>query len=231
MIYLRKVNERGYVNYGWLDFWYIFFFVNYYDSNFMGFFALRVINDDVIEVGQGFGIYSYKDMEILIYVLEGIVEYQDSMGNKEQVSAGEFQIMSVGTGIRYLEYNLSSIERLYLYQIWIMFEENGITSRYEQRRFDVVQGKQLVFSSDARDGLLKVYQDMELYRWALLKDEQSVYQIVVERRVWIQVVKGNVIINGVKVSISDGLVIWDEQVIFIYADSDSEVLLFDLSSV
>lgn len=148
MIYLCKVNECGYVNYGWLDFWYIFFFVNYYDLNFMGFFVLCVINDDVIEVGQGFGIYLYKDMEILIYVLEGIVEYQDSMGNKEQVLVGEFQIMSVGMGICYLEYNLSSIECLYLYQIWIMFEENGIMLCYEQCCFDVVQGKQLVFLLD-----------------------------------------------------------------------------------
>ena len=172
-----------------------------------------------------------KDMEILTYVLEGTVEHQDSMGNKEQVPAGEFQIMSAGTGIRHSEYNPSSTERLHLYQIWIMPEENGITPRYEQRRFDAVQGKQLVLSPDARDGSLKVHQDMELYRWALLKDEQSVHQIAAERRVWIQVVKGNVTINGVKASTSDGLAIWDEQAISIHADSDSEVLLFDLPPV
>lgn len=170
-------------------------------------------------------------MEILTYVLEGTVEHQDSMGNKEQVPAGEFQIMSAGTGIRHSEYNPSGTERLHLYQIWIMPEENGITPRYEQRRFDAVQGKQLVLSPDARDGSLKVYQDMELYRWALVKDEQSVHQIAAERRVWIQVVKGNVTINGVKASTSDGLAIWDEQAISIHADSDSEVLLFDLPPV
>ena len=122
-------------------------------------------------------------MEILTYVLEGAVEHQDSMGNKEQVPAGEFQIMSAGTGIRHSEYNPSNTEKLHLYQIWIMPQENGITPRYEQRRFDAAQGKQLVLSPDARDGSLKVYQDMELYRWALVKDEQSVHQIAAERRV------------------------------------------------
>lgn len=165
MIYLRKANERGHANHGWLDSWHTFSFANYYDPNFMGFSALRVINDDVIEAGQGFGTHPHKDMEILTYVLEGTVEHQDSMGNKEQVPAGEFQIMSAGTGIRHSEYNPSSTERLHLYQIWI------------------------------------------------------------------QVVKGNVTINGVKASTSDGLAIWDEQAISIHADSDSEVLLFDLPPV
>lgn len=107
------------------------------------------------------------------------------MGNKEQVPAGEFQIMSAGTGVRHSEYNPSKTDRLRLYQIWIIPEETGITPRYEQRRFDAARGKQLVLSPDARDGSLKVYQDMELYRWALLKDEQSVHQIAAERRVWI----------------------------------------------
>ncbi len=127
MIYLRKANERGHANHGWLDSWHTFSFANYYDPNFMGFSALRVINDDVIDAGQGFGTHPHKDMEILTYVLEGAVEHQDSMGNKEQVPAGEFQIMSAGTGVRHSEYNPSKTDRLRLYQIWIIPEETGIT--------------------------------------------------------------------------------------------------------
>lgn len=231
MIYLRKAAERGHANHGWLDSWHTFSFANYYDPNFMGFSALRVINDDVIDAGQGFGTHPHIDMEILTYVLEGAVEHQDSMGNKEQVPAGEFQIMSAGTGVRHSEYNPSETERLRLYQIWIIPEKNGIEPRYEQRRFDAAHGRQLVLSPDARDGSLKVNQDMELSRWALLKDEQAVYPIAADRNVWIQVVKGNVSINGIKATTSDGLAIRDEQALSIHADSDSEILLFDLPPV
>ncbi|WP_029590591.1 pirin family protein [Franconibacter pulveris] len=231
MIFLRKAEERGHANHGWLDSWHTFSFANYYDPNFMGFSALRVINDDVVAPGQGFGTHPHKDMEILTYVLEGAVEHQDSMGNKEQVPAGEFQIMSAGTGVRHSEYNPSSTERLRLYQIWIIPEKTGIEPRYEQRRFDAAQGRQLVLSPDARDGSLKVYQDMELSRWAMAKEEQSVYPIAAGRRVWIQVVKGEVTINGTKAKTSDGLAIWDEQALSIHADSESEILLFDLPPV
>ncbi|ELU8377142.1 pirin family protein [Cronobacter sakazakii] len=231
MIYLRKAQDRGHANHGWLDSWHTFSFANYYDPNFMGFSALRVINDDVIDAGQGFGTHPHKDMEILTYVLEGAVEHQDSMGNKEQVPAGEFQIMSAGTGVRHSEYNPSATERLRLYQIWIIPSENGIEPRYEQRRFDAAQGRQLVLSPDARDGSLKVHQDMELSRWALLNGEDGEYAPAAGRRVWIQVVKGDVIINGTRATTSDGLAIWDEATLAIHADSDSEILLFDLPPV
>ncbi len=231
MIYLRKAEERGHANHGWLDSWHSFSFANYYDPNFMGFSALRVINDDVIEAGQGFGTHPHKDMEILTYVLEGAVEHQDSMGNKEQVPAGEFQIMSAGTGVRHSEYNPSDKDRLHLYQIWIMPDTQGLEPRYEQRRFDAPQGRQLVLSPDARDGSLKVFQDMSLYRWALAPQEQSVYQIPADRKIWIQVVKGEVSINGTHAKTSDGIAVWDEQAISIHADSASEILLFDLPPV
>ncbi|ATV44992.1 pirin family protein [Pectobacterium sp. CHL-2024] len=231
MIYLRQAQDRGHANHGWLDSWHTFSFADYYDPDFMGFSALRVINEDFIEGGQGFGTHPHKDMEILTYVLSGAVEHQDSMGNKEQVPAGEFQIMSAGTGIRHSEYNASKDEQLHLYQIWIIPEKTGLAPRYEQKRFDVQQGRQLVLSPDAREGSLKVFQDMTLWRWALKAQEQSVYQIQVGRRVWVQVVRGTVEINGQKAEASDAFAVWDETAISVHANEDSEILLFDLPPV
>ncbi|ASY75017.1 pirin family protein [Pectobacterium polaris] len=231
MIYLRQAQDRGHANHGWLDSWHTFSFADYYDPDFMGFSALRVINEDYIEGGQGFGTHPHKDMEILTYVLSGAVEHQDSMGNKEQVPAGEFQIMSAGTGIRHSEYNASKDEQLHLYQIWILPEKTGLTPRYEQKRFDVQQGRQLVLSPDAREGSLKVFQDMTLWRWALKAQEQSVYQIQAGRRVWVQVVRGTVEINGQKAEASDAFAVWDETAISVHASEDSEILLFDLPPV
>lgn len=231
MIYLRKAQDRGHANHGWLDSYHTFSFADYYDANFMGFSALRVINEDVIDGGQGFGTHPHKDMEILTYVLSGTVEHQDSMGNKEQIPAGEFQIMSAGTGVRHSEYNASESEPLHLYQIWIMPERNGIEPRYDQRRFPDVQGRQLVLSPDARDGSLKVYQDMTLSRWVLSAGEQDNVAIETGRRIWIQVVKGDVTVNGHPVTTSDALAIWDESALTLEASSAAEVLLFDLPPV
>lgn len=231
MIYLRQAQDRGHANHGWLDSWHTFSFADYYDPDFMGFSALRVINEDFIEGGQGFGTHPHKDMEILTYVLSGAVEHQDSMGNKEKVPAGEFQIMSAGTGIRHSEYNASKDEQLHLYQIWIIPEKTGLAPRYEQKRFDVQQGRQLVLSPDAREGSLKVFQDMTLWRWALKAQEQSVYQIQADRRVWVQVVRGTVEVNGQKAEASDAFAVWDETAISVHASEDSEILLFDLPPV
>ena len=139
--------------------------------------------------------------------------------------------MSAGTGIRHSEFNAYQDRDLHLYQIWIIPDQKNLTPRYEQKAFDVPQGRQLVLSPDARDGSLKVFQDMTLTRWALLKDEQSVYQMQADRRVWIQVVKGNVSINGQHVSNADGVAIWDEAAISIHADDKAEILLFDLPAV
>lgn len=231
MIYVRKAEERGHANHGWLDSWHTFSFASYHDANFMGFSALRVINEDVIDGGQGFGTHPHKDMEILTYVLSGTVEHQDSMGNKEQIPAGEFQIMSAGTGVRHSEYNGSESEPLHLYQIWIIPERTGIEPRYDQRRFPDVQGRQLVLSPDAREGSLKVFQDMTLSRWVMAAGEQDNVAIDAGRRIWIQVVKGDVTVNGNAITTSDALAIWDESALTIEASSAAEVLLFDLPPV
>jgi redox-sensitive bicupin YhaK (pirin superfamily) len=231
MIYVRKAEQRGHANHGWLDSWHTFSFADYYDANFMGFSALRVINEDVIDGGQGFGTHPHKDMEILTYVLSGTVEHQDSMGNKEQIPAGEFQIMSAGTGVRHSEYNASDKDPLHLYQIWIIPERKGIEPRYAQRRFEDVKGRQFVLSPDEREGSLKVFQDMTLSRWVFTEGETDAVAIEAGRRVWIQVVKGLVSVNGEQVGTSDALAIWDESALSITADSDAEILLFDLPPV
>ncbi|TCV93695.1 pirin family protein [Biostraticola tofi] len=231
MIYLRSAKDRGHANHGWLDSWHTFSFADYYDADFMGFSALRVINEDRIAAGKGFGTHPHKDMEILTYVLSGTVEHQDSMGNKEQIQAGEFQIMSAGTGVRHSEYNGRDDSELHLYQIWIIPQQTGLAPRYEQRRFDVLQGRQLVLSPDAREGSLKVFQDMTLSRWAMSAGQEEGYQPAPGRRLWIQVVRGEVKVNGQLASTSDALAIWDEPAVTLQATADSEVLLFDLPPV
>ncbi len=231
MIYLRKAEERGHANHGWLESWHTFSFASYHDANFMGFSALRVINEDVVAGGQGFGTHPHKDMEILTYVLSGTVEHQDSMGNKEQIPAGEFQIMSAGTGVRHSEYNASSSEPLHLYQIWIIPERTGIEPRYAQRRFPDVKGRQFVLTPDARDGSLKVYQDMTLSRWVFSAGEKDEVAIETGRRVWVQVVKGEIRVNGETARTSDAFAVWDEASVTLEASSDAEVLLFDLPPV
>ena len=231
MIYLRKAEERGHANHGWLESWHTFSFASYHDANFMGFSALRVINEDVVAAGQGFGTHPHKDMEILTYVLSGTVEHQDSMGNKEQIPAGEFQIMSAGTGVRHSEYNASSSDPLHLYQIWIIPERTGIEPRYAQRRFPDVKGRQFVLTPDAREGSLKVYQDMTLSRWVFSAGEKDEVAIETGRRVWVQVVKGEIRVNGETARTSDAFAVWDEASVILEASSDAEVLLFDLPPV
>ncbi|MGJ0192761.1 pirin family protein [Pantoea sp. RRHST58] len=231
MIYLRKADERGHANHGWLESWHTFSFASYHDANFMGFSALRVINEDIVAAGQGFGTHPHKDMEILTYVLSGTVEHQDSMGNKEQIPAGEFQIMSAGTGVRHSEYNASSSDPLHLYQIWIIPERTGIEPRYAQRRFPDVKGRQFVLTPDAREGSLKVYQDMTLSRWVFSAGEKDEVAIETGRRVWVQVVKGEIRVNGETARTSDAFAVWDEASLTIEASSDAEVLLFDLPPV
>ena len=231
MIYLRKAEERGHANHGWLESWHTFSFASYHDASFMGFSALRVINEDIVAAGQGFGTHPHKDMEILTYVLSGTVEHQDSMGNKEQIPAGEFQIMSAGTGVRHSEYNASSSDPLHLYQIWIIPERTGIEPRYAQRRFPDVKGRQFVLTPDAREGSLKVYQDMTLSRWVFSAGEKDEVAIETGRRVWVQVVKGEIRVNGETARTSDAFAVWDEASVTLEASSDAEVLLFDLPPV
>lgn len=231
MLYLRQAQQRGYATQGWLESWHSFSFADYYDANFMGFSALRVINEDIIAPNSGFGTHPHKNMEILTYVLSGVVEHQDSMGNKEQILAGEFQIMSAGTGVRHSEYNPSSCEPLHLYQIWIMPDRQNIEPRYEQRKFSDVLGRQMILTADGREGSLRVNQDMTLSRWMLASDECAEMVIEPGRKIWIQVVKGSLTINQQPVVASDGIALADESLIKLVTSQESEILIFDLPAI
>lgn len=231
MIYVRQNSQRGHADRGWLQSWHSFSFADYYDPNFMGFSTLRVINEDIIQPGQGFPTHGHKDMEILTYVMSGTIEHKDSMGNTGHVNAGEFQIMSAGTGVRHSEYSLGNETPTHLYQIWITPAQEGITPRYEQKVFDSTHGRQLILSPDAEFGSLKVYQDMRLWRWALDAGQSERVHIQSGRKVWIQVVRGNVRINNWPATVSDGVAVWDESEVQIETSEHSEILLFDLPPV
>ncbi len=228
MIYIRKAEDRGHASHGWLESWHSFSFANYYDPAFMGFSALRVINEDIIQPEKGFGTHAHHDMEILTYVLSGVVEHQDSMGNKEQIPAGEFQIMSAGTGIQHSEYNPDANQPLHLYQIWLLPEKKGISPRYEQRRFTSNNGKQVILSPDARNNSLKIYQDMTLVRQIMSSGQQENIAVMKDRNLWIQVVRGEIELGEHKLTTSDALAVTDESEVSVVALNDVELLIFDL---
>lgn len=229
MLQVRKANERGHANHGWLDSYHTFSFANYYDPKFMGFSDLRVINEDRVTAGNGFGAHPHKDMEILSYILDGTIAHKDSMGNVKEVKAGEFQIMSAGSGVAHSEFNPSDSENLHFYQIWIMPNELGITPRYDQKAFAPKQGGTLILSPTAEDGSFKVYQDMKLWRYQYPANEVAKIELNTARNYWLQVVKGELVVNGVALSTSDAVAMTAEQIAEISTKTEVEFLLFDLA--
>ncbi len=232
MITIRPSAARGSANYGWLDTKHTFSFANYFDRNFMGFASLRVINEDKILPGKGFGTHGHSDMEIITYVLTGNLKHQDSIGNGSIISAGDVQRMSAGTGILHSEYNASVTEPVHLLQIWILPDTKGIQPSYEQKHFapEDKQGKlRLVASPDGRDGSVTIHQDANLYIAALSNGETVNHAIAEARVVWIQVAKGAIKLNGETLMAGDGAAIKRESAISITGIADdTEVLLFDL---
>ncbi|QQF77265.1 pirin family protein [Histophilus somni] len=229
MFYIRKSNERGHANHGWLDSYHTFSFAGYYDPTFMGFSSLRVINEDRVKAGFGFGTHPHKNMEILSYVLEGTIAHQDSMGNVQTISAGECQIMSAGTGITHSEFNPSSTENLHFYQIWIQPNELNIAPRYEQKAFAHHEGATLILSPHAENGASKIYQDMKLWRYQYHNNHSENITLDNNRNYCLQVVKGTFFINGQTVSTSDGVAINQERLAKIETENDIEFLIFDLA--
>lgn len=228
MLQLRKANERGNGSFDWLESYHTFSFANYYDPKHIHFSHLRVINEDFIAPNYGFGKHPHDNMEILTYVLSGRVAHEDSMGNKTEVKAGEFQIMSAGTGIFHSEVNPSSDETLHLYQIWIIPNQKDVTPHYSQDKFAPKEGASLILSPNAEDGSFKIYQDMKLWRYQYPTTKTEQVTLDSNRSYWLQVVRGNLTVNGVELTTSDALGIRQENLLEINAQDDVEFLLFDL---
>jgi quercetin 2,3-dioxygenase len=230
-IQLRRSQERGQADLGWLKSRFSFSFADYYDPAHMGFRTLRVINEDHIDGGQGFGSHPHKDMEILTYVLEGSLQHKDSMGTSAVIKAGHVQKMSAGTGIIHSEFNPSKTQRTHLLQIWIIPEKHGIEPNYEQFALPKPDDKkplQLIASSRGGKNIIRFYQDVELYRGLLKKGETVAHSISPQRGVWLQMIKGSVDLNGNLLTAGDAAAVENEREIVLGSREDAEFLLFDL---
>lgn len=228
MIEIRKSEDRGPANHGWLQSRHTFSFAGYYDPAHMGVSALRVINDDKVAPGRGFATHSHQDMEIISYVKHGTIEHKDSMGNIETLPAGEFQLMSAGTGVTHSEYNPSTADGLEFLQIWIQPNEYGIEPGYQQKHFGDAPGMQLIISPDGRDGSLKVHQDASLYQLRLEQGSDASHAPEHGRTVYVHVVAGDVTIDGNILHEGDGATITDMATIEFVTNSNTEALVFDL---
>ncbi|MDH3390100.1 MAG: pirin family protein [Gammaproteobacteria bacterium] len=228
MIEIRPSEERGPADHGWLKSRHSFSFASYYDPRHMGVSALRVINDDKVIPGAGFGAHSHRDMEIISYVKRGRIEHEDSMGNVEQLPAGEFQLMSAGTGVTHSEYNPSSTEALEFLQIWIQPNVIGIEPGYQQKRFEDRSGLQLIASADARDGSLLLHQDASLYQLRLNAGESASLELAAGRTVYVHVVAGSIRVNGARLGEGDGAKVAETDRVEFEGVDESEALVFDL---
>jgi redox-sensitive bicupin YhaK (pirin superfamily) len=231
MITIRRAADRGHADHGWLDTNHTFSFADYYDPNFMGFRSLRVINEDRVKAGVGFGTHAHRDMEIISYVLEGTLAHRDSMGTGSVIKPGEVQRMSAGRGVTHSEMNPSPDEGVHFLQIWIMPAERGIEPSYEQKKFEDSERRntlRLVASPDASEGSVTIHQDVRLYA-TLLDDGASVtHEFQPDRYGWVQVTRGEVEVNGQKLQAGDGAAITAEGSVTI-SGHGAEVLLFDLN--
>ena len=231
MIELRPAAERGHANHGWLRSAHSFSFADYYDPQHMGFGPLRVINEDYIAPGKGFGTHAHRDMEIITYVLSGAIEHRDSLGNGSVIRPGNVQRMSAGTGVRHSEFNPSPAEETHLLQIWIEPNERNVAPSYEERHFDAAAKRgalRLIASSDGRDGSATIHQDTEVYAAILDGDTRVEHVLASERRAYVHVARGAVTVNGQRLANGDALKISAVERVEITQGDNAEVLLFDL---
>ena len=232
MIQIRKSDDRGHANHGWLDTHFTFSFADYYDPKHVHFRTLRVMNDDRVAGGGGFPMHPHRDMEIVTYVLEGALEHRDSMGNGSVIKPGDIQYMSAGTGVTHSEFNESETEPVHLYQIWMLPEKQGLKPMYGQKNFSETEkrGKlRLLVSPDGRDGSVKIRQDNDLYATVLGAGETVKHELKPERHAYVQVARGSVTLNGTKLEEGDGAAISNEKTVELTGADNAEVLLFDLA--
>jgi redox-sensitive bicupin YhaK (pirin superfamily) len=232
MLAVRKSIDRGHANHGWLDSKFSFSFADYYDPEFMGFRALRVINEDTIQGGGGFGTHGHREMEIVTYVLEGGIAHKDSLGSGDVIVPGELQHMSAGTGIRHSEYNASATTPAHMLQIWLLPSKSGVTPSYSQRSFPIAAERNLLHllaSPDGRNNSLTWVTDADLYAARLDSGAKIEHAFGTRKHGWVQVARGSASVNGEALAQGDGLALSDEAEVSILAGKDgAEVLFFEL---
>jgi redox-sensitive bicupin YhaK (pirin superfamily) len=232
MITIRHAAERGHSDLGWLDSYHTFSFGDYFDPRNMGFSDLRVINEDRVQPGKGFGTHGHRDMEIISYVLEGALQHKDSMGTGSVIKPGDVQRMSAGTGVMHSEFNASADEIVHFLQIWIMPQRAGLPPGYEQKSFPARQREgrlKLVASSDGRDGSVTIHQNASMYAALLAPGQEVSHALKPGRRAWLQVARGAVTSDGATLAAGDGAAVKDVLTLAVRADEPSEIVLFDLA--
>ncbi|HSE64065.1 MAG TPA: pirin family protein [Thermoanaerobaculia bacterium] len=230
MITIRRSADRGHFDHGWLNTYHTFSFADYHDPDHMGFRSLRVINDDRVAPGQGFGAHRHRDMEIVSYVLEGALAHKDSLGNSGVIRPGDVQKMSAGTGVEHAEFNASRTEPVHFLQIWILPERRGLPSGYEQKTFpeESKRGRlRLVGSPNGREGSVTIRQDVDVYASVLEKGDEVRHVLAPERAAWLQIARGELALNGESLKEGDGAAVTDERELSI-SGRGTEFLLFDL---
>lgn len=232
MITVRPAAERGHFDHGWLNTYHSFSFADYYDPKHMGFRDLRVINEDWVAPGKGFGTHPHRDMEIITYILEGALEHRDSMGNGSVIRPGEVQRMSAGTGVTHSEFNASPNEWVHLLQIWILPNQQGIEPSYEQTLFPMEERRnrlRLIASPDGREGSVTIHQDVAVYASVLDQGKTVSFAFEQGRHGWIQVARGSLELNGTPLATSDGAALSDERSLTLTASENAEFVLFYLN--
>jgi quercetin 2,3-dioxygenase len=228
---IRKAGERGHANHGWLDSYFTFSFADYYDPHWTGFRSLRVINDDRVAPGTGFGMHPHRDMEIITYVLSGSLAHKDTMGNGRIIRAGEVQYMSAGTGVKHSEFNPSNQEEVHLLQIWIVPDQAGAAPRYADRSLkDAIPGRfHLVASKSGREASFDIHQDADLYLARLAPGQHATHALQAGRHAWLHLAEGELAMNGLSLQAGDAVGSSEEGSLTLRATEPSQVLLFDLS--